>query len=129
MYLTPIGVCADVGNINEIQQLGHFDLAISNPPFGKVTTFKNAQAYRYTGNHAEYCVLDIASLIAKFGVFILPQTSAGFRFSGVQCYEVYQTEKYKRFSNETGLELDINIAIDTSTYEGWKGAKLCDSYR
>ncbi|MEM1155167.1 MAG: methyltransferase, partial [Pseudomonadota bacterium] len=69
-------------------------------------------------------MIDIASEIARDGVFIIPQLSSGFEFSGVQCYQRRESSKYTAFAEATGLFVDAGMGIDTSvTSDGWKGVK------
>lgn len=103
-----------VGNIFDLPDLGHFDCAIGNPPFG--ATPRQAKAPRYSGNDFEYHAIDIASGIADYGVFIVPQMSAPFRYSGAPCFEARETDKYRRFVDQTGIELGPNCGIDISVY-------------
>src|SRR5207249_941216 len=66
-------------NVFELpKDMGHFDCAISNPPFG--ATKASGKSPRFTGNIFEYRVIDIASDIADYGVFIIPQVSAPFEY-------------------------------------------------
>lgn len=106
-----------------------FDMAISNPPFGKIKTsdFKG----KYTGAEFEYKVMERASQIARAGTFIIPQMSANFRYSGARCFEQNASTtsaKCKKFLDETGLEMVPGCGVDTSYYlEDWKGVKpLCE---
>lgn len=117
--------CLDVTDLDALKALGPFDDAISNPPFGQVPSFRGKTASLYTGGEAEYKVLDIASQVANRGVFILPQQSSGFLYSGIQCFKLCETERYKKFIKDTAIALDIGMGIDTSdeTYQGWKGVK------
>jgi hypothetical protein len=95
-----------------------FDCAISNPPFGR--TRMSGRAPRYTGSEFEYAVIDVASEIASYGVFLLPQTSCPFCFSGMRCFEATETEKYLHFHKQTGIVLEANCGIDTTiTLEDW----------
>ncbi len=64
--------------------IGHFDCAISNPPFGPAKA--SGKAPRFTGNVFEYRVIDIASDIADYGVFLVPQASAPFEYSGTSVH-------------------------------------------
>lgn len=107
--------CLDVCDVDEITKLGVFDVAVSNPPFGSVGTFRSKDSPRYKGSQAEYKVIDIAFEVADYGFFLLPQSSSGFRYSGQLYYETCQTPKYKSFMKSTGLELEIGMAIDTTT--------------
>ncbi|MEM8562247.1 MAG: methyltransferase [Pseudomonadota bacterium] len=117
-------ICMDVTDIEALRKLGTFHEAISNPPYGRVRTFTGSAGVRYQGSEAEYKVIDIASEIALDGVFIIPQLSSGFEFSGVQCYQRRESQKYTSFTEATGLFLDAGMGIDTSvTADGWKGVK------
>lgn len=108
-----------------------FDFAISNPPFGNIKTssFKG----KYSGSSFEYKIIEAASKLAKSGAFIIPQMSASFRYSGVQCYEKQTSTKLEKFINQTQIELHANCGIDTSIYkQEWHGVSvvcevvLCD---
>lgn len=113
-------ICADVFSL-DVAQVGRFDQAISNPPFGKVAR-KTCAAPRYTGGKFEYHVVDIASGVADYGTFILPQESAPFRYSGRQRFEPVSSSAYQRFSQQTGIELTNNCGIDTSEHQSeWRG--------
>jgi hypothetical protein len=109
-----------------VVQLGRFAWAISNPPFGRI----KADDYKgpYTGSEFEYKVIEIASRIADFGAFILPQMSAPFRFSGRQCFEHCESEKVRKFREQTGIVMESNCGIDTSLYKNeWRGvAPVCE---
>lgn len=106
--------CMDVCDVDAIKQLGHFDIAISNPPFGNVGTFREKETPRYKGSNAEYKVIDVAYEVADHGVFLIPQASAGFEYSGKNQYQVVHNSKYKRFMKSTGLELEFGIGVDTA---------------
>jgi hypothetical protein len=115
--------CMDVTDLDAVKNLGEFKTAVANPPFGQVPTFHKKQGPLYKGGEAEYTVIDIASMIACNGVFILPQESAGYRYSGRQYYERLHNEKYLTFANSTGLHLDTGIGTDTTAIPDvvWKG--------
>jgi len=106
--------------------IGHFDRAISNPPFGAIK--HDGQAPRYTGKDFEYKVMDIASDIADFGAFIIPQMSAPFQYSGMRYYQERATEKHNRFMEQTKIRMEIGCSIDTAYYrDAWHGvAPLCE---
>lgn len=109
-----------VADIFDLPDLGHFDCAISNPPFGAIK--RQGKAPRFTGREFEYHVIDIASDLADYGVFILPQMSAPFIYSGHPHYEVRESDNYRAFSKATGIELGSNCGIDTSYYrDDWRG--------
>lgn len=108
-----------------------FDVAISNPPFGNIGTSKFKG--NYSGSSFEYKVIEAASKISKRGVFILPQMSSGFRYSGVQCFEKQPSTDLEKFSKQTGIDLEHGCGIDTSIYsKDWHGVSvicevvLCD---
>jgi len=118
-------VLMDITDLEALSALGRFDNAISNPPFGRVPSFKGKSSPRYHGGEAEFKVIDLAAEVTDAdGVFILPQGSAGFRLSGVQYYERVESDKYKAFAEQTGLNLEAGMGIDTTVHsEGWKSVK------
>lgn len=106
--------------------LGHFAFAISNPPFGAI---KGDQfTGKYTGGQFEYKVIERASQVADYGVFILPQMSAPFRYSGVQHFREEETDKARKFREQTGIVMQPSCGIDTSRYvNDWKGVSpVCE---
>ena len=115
--------CLDVMDQEALRELGHFDVAISNPPFGRVRTMRGEGSPIYTGGHAEFKVIDVASRMADRGIFIVPQSSAGFVYSGAQCFSRRAEQKYIDFREQTGIELEMGMGIDTAYegYESWKG--------
>ena len=72
-------ICSDALDPALLSSLGHFDCAISNPPFGRIHS-----PYRrnYSSSQFEYMVIEAAASIADAGVFIIPQISAPFVYSG-----------------------------------------------
>ena len=111
-------ICGDI--FKACQDLGDFDVAIANPPFGRGT--KGSAAPRYSGPEFEFKVIDLASDLATFGAFIVAQKSAGFVYSGVRYYERRESEEYRRFARQTGLHLEPGCGIDTSVHQdGWRG--------
>lgn len=99
-----------------------FDCAVSNPPFGRIKA--DGRGPRYTGANFEHKIIDLASQYADQGVFIIPQNSAGFAYSGVPYYERKEgNAEYQRFAKQTGIFLDIGAGMDTtSSYYGeWHG--------
>ncbi|MDX0106627.1 methyltransferase [Sinorhizobium medicae] len=108
--------------------LGHFDFAISNPPFGKIARPEGKKAPRYTGAEFEFHVVDIASHLASYGVFILPQMSAGFNYSGKPGYTRQSSGKAFDFQQKTGLTFEAGCGVDTAFYQDkWRGvAPLCE---
>lgn len=117
--------------------LGHFDFAIGNPPFG--TTPRNAKGPRYTGGDFELHVIDAASDLADFGVFIVPQRTAGFKYSGCPAggwpetrrdgvgsgYVEARGDTHERLLAQTGIELNPSCGIDTALYaRDWHGVSI-----
>lgn len=101
-----------------------YRVAYGNPPFGKINT---SQAYTgvYTGTEFEYKVIDHASKFSSMGVWIVPQGSAGFVYSGAQYYDRRETPKYAKFHNQTGYTLQPGVGIDSSIYKDeWNGTKV-----
>ncbi|WP_245489966.1 methyltransferase, partial [Mesorhizobium sp. M1A.F.Ca.IN.020.03.2.1] len=100
-----------------------FDLAIANPPFGKVK--RQRCGPRYQGAEFEYHVIDIASEIADQGTFIVPQQSAPFRYSGAQYFERRQSGRGVDFEEMTGLQMEIGAGVDTSIHkDDWKDTSI-----
>ncbi|WGH28528.1 hypothetical protein 13VV501A_gene0032 [Vibrio phage 13VV501A] len=112
-------VCAMLG--------GGFDLAISNPPFGAIKTSNNFVG-KYTGGEFDLKVVEAAGTVARRGVFILPQMSTPFKYSGNRNFEHSHSNKYSKFANQTGLEFEFNCGIDTGMYRSrWHGVSpLCE---
>jgi len=104
--------------------LGKFDCAIANPPFGRIKS--TGATPRYTGAEFEYSVIDVASDIARFGVFLVPHASAPFSYSGQRSFQETAPSKYLRFRELTGIELEANCGLDTSHALGdwWHGVSV-----
>lgn len=112
------------GSVFDLPDLGRFDCAISNPPFG-ATPRSGARGPRYTGNKFEYHVIDVASLIADFGVFIIPQMSAPFRYSGQPYYREEKSDEYLKFVGQTGVEMHPGCGIDCEYHRSdWHGVAV-----
>jgi len=102
----------------DLSALGHFSVAISNPPFGRPAT--RAAGVRH---NFEFAVIERASRLADLGVFIVPQTSAPFEYSGHQNFRSRPSESYEKFRRETGIALSPNCGIDTALWRNeWHGA-------
>jgi hypothetical protein len=115
-----------VGSVFELGNVGRFRWAISNPPFGAITAhgFKG----KYTGSQFEYRVIELASRVAEFGAFILPQMSAPFRYSGQPCYRAEEGDKPRKFREQTGIVMEPGCGVDTSIYRNeWRGVSpVCE---
>lgn len=100
---------------------------ISNPPFGQIGTGKN-YAGDYTGGEFEFKLISAAKKIASHGTFILPQGSTPFKYSGAQYFQNMRSNKYDKFSKQTGLEFEFNCGISTEQYvKQWHGVSpMCE---
>lgn len=116
------------GSVFDLPDLGEFDWAISNPPFGNIKTGGDWKG-KYTGSDFEFRVIEVASRVARHGTFIIPQNSAGFRLSGARYYEhsdnerdSFRAPKYQKFHAQTGIRLDAGCGVDTTYYaDDWHG--------
>jgi predicted RNA methylase len=110
-------ICAGVNDLPA--DIGHFDRAISNPPFGKTAKIASP---RYAGED-DLAVVDVASCLADFGTFILPGGSVPFEYSGCREYKNRSSAKYDRFTKATGIELTCE-SVDCEVYRNaWRGVK------
>lgn len=118
-------ICADVFEWRTLD-LGRYDCAIANPPFGRVK--RAGDGPRYRGPEFEFHVIDIASQLAERGVFLIPQQSASFRYSGARCFERMEKGRGVEFERVTGLEMDGGCGVDTSFYrDQWQDVSpLCE---
>nr|WP_109217085.1 methyltransferase [Klebsiella pneumoniae] len=113
-----------VGDALQYSTSERYDVVYGNPPFGKIKT-SEAITGRYTGTEFEYKVITHGATLAPYGVWIVPQGSAGFQYSGVHCCERRDSAKYKKFVNDTGWSLEPGCGIDTSIYKDeWHGTSV-----
>lgn len=104
-------ICADVFDLPD---LGRFTFAISNPPFGKGGPIK--------GVPLDLNVVAVAAGLADYGVFILPQMSCPFRYSGEPHFRNEPGAAYERFHEKTGITLSPSCGIDCDHYrDDWRG--------
>jgi hypothetical protein len=58
-------------------------------------------------------------------VFIIPQNSAPFVYSGAQYYRDRESDDYRNFARQTCIHLESSCGIDTTYRDGpdreWKG--------
>lgn len=103
-------------------QLGQFDCVISNPPFGAIRRDR-PDSCSYTGRRFEYHTIAVAARLAPYGVFLVPQNSAPFRYSGDMRYRNHGGDaEYQRFTRATGIELEPSCGIDTHFHaNAWHG--------
>lgn len=100
-----------------------FDYAIGNPPFGRVRRCDDGPRYR--GPDFEYHVIDIASQMADFGTFIVPQQSASFQYSGRPFYERKEKGRAVDFEKLTGLVMEGGAGVDTAIHaRDWKDTNI-----
>lgn len=114
-------ICADVLDLP--LDIGHFDLAIGNPPFGNLAGRKQPSP-RMKNGPFEYKVIDVASDIADDGVFIIPQSSSPFQFSGRRSITYSRSRLYENFEQDTGIVLDANCGIDCTVEAHWRGVNI-----
>ena len=105
-----------------------FDLAISNPPYGKLKRSECPKWLKYNGL-MEYMVAEIAHRIATYGVFLIGQSAAPFSMSGQSGHQVTPSDEHDRLTKEAGICLAANCGIDTEfTMEAaeakWQGTKI-----
>ena len=86
-----------------------YDCAISNPPFGSRKVEGNASLY--TGRHFEYKVVDVASRLADYGVFIVPQILSPFQISGKRTFEQAPSASYDQFTEQAGIRSGQTAAL------------------
>lgn len=122
-------ICADVFDWREWKkEFGgkRFDVAVANPPFGTVKRTGNGPRYR--GRSFEFHVIDIAAELADYGAFIVPQSSAAFRYSGMQCHQRLDTGPAVDYQKLSGFQMHEGAGVDTSIYkDDWRDtAILCE---
>lgn len=101
-----------------------YDIVYGNPPFGKIST-STIQTGSYSGGEFEYKVITHGASLAWYGVWIVPQGSAGFVYSGAQYYDRRESMKYKKFSEQTGYVFEAGCGIDSSIYrDQWHGTNV-----
>jgi predicted RNA methylase len=117
-------ICCSLEDTETLKSLGIFDVVVSNPPYGVVPSMKDVKSSRYTGELAHFKAIDIASNLGNYGVFLIPQSDAGFKLSGVQCYERCISSAHQKFFDETGIEITPSCGIDTTAYTPFKNTKI-----
>lgn len=116
-------ICGDALDPALLSSLGHFDCAVSNPPFGRI---RSPHRRNYSSSQFEYMVIEAAAGIADAGAFIIPQMSAPFVYSGTNDARWLETGPARLFEQQTGIGLDFNVGIDTSRYQSeWHGTSPC----
>jgi len=114
-------ICGDVLTYTSERS---YDVVYGNPPFGKIKT-SEAVTGSYSGSEFEYKIITHGSIFAPYGVWIVPQGSAGFVYSGAQYYERRESQKYKKFAELIGLHFEAGCGIDTSLFrDQWHGTNV-----
>lgn len=113
-----------VGSIFDLPDERIYDVAICNPPFGNIKTGRDNDGF----GGFEFSAIYKASKIAKYGIFILPQMSTPFLYSGRESFKECMNDKVKRFVDKTGIKFQFNCGIDTAYYKDqWHGvAPICE---
>lgn len=107
-------------DIDAIAAQGPYDVVVSNPPFGRIREVDYKGACDKLG--FQFKVIDIASKLAAWGIFILPAASLPFTLRPQ--YASVENKDAVRFSQITGLTLEPT-AIDASfADDGWRDAKV-----
>ncbi len=109
-----VWICEDLLRVPRMR-LRAFDTAIANPPYGPVPRSVNAPGYR--GPRFEYHTIAVAAQVADRGVFLIPQQSAPFTYSG-RSHMRFGTgdAEYTRFSASTGIRLQPTCGVDSAHY-------------
>lgn len=120
-------ICGDALDPDLLNSIGHFDCAIANPPFGSAFS---AHRSKYIGSVFEHKIIEASAKIADQGVFLIPQMSAPFIYSGTNDHRWLTDEKCraKTFEKKTGISLEFNIGVDTGVYKNdWHGVSpVCE---
>ncbi|NNH73785.1 methyltransferase [Nocardia uniformis] len=114
-----VWICEDLLRVPPMR-LRPFDTAVSNPPYGPVPRCTDAPGYR--GSRCEYHTIAVAAQIAARGVFLIPQQSAPFAYSGRTAMRFGTGDaEYTRFCASTGITLRPTCGIDTAYYRNqWR---------
>ncbi len=114
-------ICSDVF---EYKTDDKFSVVYGNPPFGNVKT-TNSFFGAYTGSEFEYKVIEYGSNFSDYGVWLMPQGSAGFVYSGARYYERRESNKYNKMNKDLGYCFESGCGVDTSIYKDeWRGTSI-----
>lgn len=118
-------LCMDAMDLDALKALGHFDVVVSNPPFGAVVTGKDKRPPRYTGSNFAYKIIDIAAEIADSGYFILQQPDVNYRYSGRSDNLTNMVnKKYDDFVKQTGWVISGDWPSDTTLLGQFKNTAI-----
>ncbi len=117
--------CMDALDLDALKTLGHFDVVISNPPFGPVATGKGKKSPRYTGANFSYKLIDVAAEVADNGYFILNQADVNYIYSGqpTNSHDLNRP-KYREFVEQTGWTICGSWPSDTSLLGKFKNTNI-----
>lgn len=130
------GDCFDPEVIAQVKELmkGKKFSVISNPPYGNQVKTDSKALLKYIGSTFEYKAIELGAILGAYdGAFLIPQVSAPFRisgsrFNGLRVYEEeYKTKNYKKFIEQTGLEITANNGYDTvflEEGEAWRDVSI-----
>ncbi len=118
-------ICGDALDPALLAALGHFDCVIANPPYGNI---KSNHKKHYSSGLFEYMLIEAAARIADEGIFIIPQMSASFVYSGSHYRRWRDNRRATAFEEKTGIALEFNKGIDTDQYkDDWHGVTpICE---
>lgn len=115
-------ICADAFDVWQ-DLSSDFSTVIGNPPFGRLMTDRKAP--RYTGPEFELKIVDVAAHLGSYGVFILPQNSTPFRYSGAPYYRRVDNPRFEKFFADTGIDIEAGCGIDTTVHQdAWKQVNI-----
>ena len=110
-----------------------FKQAISNPPFGNIKTGENTMPLKYKGAQFDLKIVEIGSIVAEYGTYLLPQMSTPYKYSGEGADpdgyypKAGRSSKYDKFTKQTGIKFAFNMGIDSTTGIEWKGVSpVCE---
>lgn len=105
-----VWIRGDAFDSRVIEDLGRFDEAISNPPFG----ISPDCGPWLTRAKSHFLAAEVAMRVANTATFIMPQGCCPFRFSGEQTFMPQKIAAYEKWSRQTGIVFEPSCGIDTS---------------
>lgn len=111
-------VRGDIFDESTWKELGRFDEAISNPPYG----LKVEKNEWLKNGPSQFMAAEVAMKLAPVATFLLAQSDCPFQFSGVQSFRTVENNKYEKWSREVGVVFQPNCGLDLSYSAGeWDG--------
>lgn len=107
-------ICGSVSDQAVIDELLKLNIctAISNPPFGAVTSLGRIPGNNYQGANAAFKIAELALRVAKRATFILPTNCCPFMYSGQKTYKEVDNSVYTQFSKQTCIDMTVSC-LDT----------------